>query len=238
MAGRGELGPEDAEVHPQVLALDQALRWAPAVDPIHFDKPIAAVGPGVTFGKIMAEREPAIRVGLIPCAAGGSPIQTWQPGAYWAQTGSHPYDDAIARTRAAMADGVLVGMLWHQGESDCNAEDAPRYEERLAALIHALRADLDAPHAPFVAATLADFYPARPEGVGEGDPALEAWRAHAAQAAIVNGALRRIPGRVARAACVESGDLAHKGDGVHFDGASARELGRRYARAMIGLLEG
>jgi hypothetical protein len=51
----------------------------------------------------------------------------------------------------------------------------------------------------------------------------------------INQALLQIPDRVARAACVNTEDLSHNGDEVHFDGPSARELGRRYARAMIAL---
>jgi len=74
MAGRGEVEPEDRVAHPRVLALDRENRWAPAVEPIHFDKPIAGVGPGRAFGVAMAERDPSVRIGLIPCAAGGSPI--------------------------------------------------------------------------------------------------------------------------------------------------------------------
>lgn len=221
MAGRGDIEPQDHEPHPRVYALDRLRRWVPAADPLHFDKPIAAVGPGLSFGRAMADHDPAVRIGLVPCAAGGSPISSWQPGGYWHQTDSHPYDDAVARARAAMEDGVLAGLLWHQGESDSNEADAECYEDRLVALIGRLRADLDAPDAPFVVATLADFYLER-----------------AAEAQVVNQALRRIPLRAAHAACVESSDLAHKGDGVHFDAASARELGRRYARAMIALRGG
>jgi hypothetical protein len=222
MAGRGEVGVLDREVHPRVYALDRARRWVPAADPIHFDKPIAGVGPGLTFGKVMADRDPAAsqRVGLIPCAVGGSPIRTWQPGGYWHQTESHPYDDAIARTHAAMAEGTLRGILWHQGESDSNPEDAGQYEERLVALIDRLRSDLGAPGVPFVAATLADFFvERRPEGQ------------------VVNQALRRIVQCVPGTACVESGDLAHGGDDLHFGAEAARELGRRYARALIALTQ-
>jgi hypothetical protein len=218
MAGRGEVGPEDREVHPRVLTLDRANVWVPAADPIHFDKPIVGVGPGLTFGKVMAERDPAIRVGLIPCAAGGSPIVVWRPGGYWEQTDSRPYDDAVKRARVGMRDGVLKGILWHQGESDADGsgEDAPLYEGRLVALIGALRADLGLPDLPFVVGTLGDFFAA-------GRPAAE----------IVNSALRGIPRRVAHTACVDAQGLGHKGDELHFGAEAARELGRRYAEAMI-----
>jgi hypothetical protein len=219
MAGRGQVGAPDTETHPRVLALDRTDRWLPASDPIHFDKPIVGVGPGLTFGKVIAEHTPSARIGLIPCAVGGSPISTWQPGGYWEQTGSHPYDDAIARTHLAQRNGLLKGILWHQGESDSNEHDAERYLGRLEALIARLRSALHAPGAPFVAGTLGDFVLVR-----------NPW------AQVVNDALLDLPRRVERTACVKAEGLEHKGDDLHFDAASARELGRRYAEAMIQLL--
>jgi len=219
MAGRGEVEPQDKEVHPRVFALDKEGKWTPAIDPIHFDKPsIAGVGPGVTFGRIMADHNPSIRIGLIPRAAGGSPITVWKQGEDWGQTDNKPYDDAIERTKLAMKDGVLKGILWHQGESDSGENDAKLYEERLAALIETLRADLDAPDVPFIGATLGDYFI-------ENHPAGK----------IVNDALRRIPQYVKNTACVDSTGLEHKGDNVHFNSSSERELGRRYAEAMLQL---
>jgi len=218
MAGRGEVGPEDTETHPRVLCLDRSGEWVPAADPLHFDKPIAGVGPGLTFGKVMAACNPGIQIGLIPCAAGGSPLRTWQPGGYWEQTQSHPYDDTLARCRTAQRDGVLKGFLWHQGESDSNAQDAPRYLDRLKELVSRLRTSLQAPQAAFVVATLGDFYVAR-----------NGW------AATVNNALEQLTLEVGNTACVSAGGLVHRGDDLHFDAASARELGRRYAAATSRL---
>ena len=50
MAGRGVVGAEDRVPSPHVWMLDKAGAWVPAVDPVHYDKPIAGVGPGRTFG--------------------------------------------------------------------------------------------------------------------------------------------------------------------------------------------
>ena len=80
MAGRGRVVAEDKTPHPRVFVLDKADEWAPAVDPLHFDKPFAGVGPGLAFGKAMAEADPEARIGLVPCAAGGSPISVWRAG--------------------------------------------------------------------------------------------------------------------------------------------------------------
>lgn len=226
MAGRGEVEQEDRNIHLRVLALNKSEEWMPAADPIHFDKPMAGVGPGVAFGKAMADNDLEIRVGLIPCAAGGSPIISWQAGGYWGQTDSHPYDDAIKRTKLAMESGILKGIIWHQGESDSNEDNSGLYESKLADLIKALRQDLNAPKVPFIAATISDF--ANPELM---DPKAEI----VSQRQIVNAAIRNIPKLVKHTAYVESTGLKHKGDNLHFDSASSRELGRRYAKAMIDL---
>jgi hypothetical protein len=177
------------------------------------------VGPGLTFGKAMADSDPGLRIGLIPCAVGGSPIRTWQPGGYWEQTQSHPYDDTLARVGVAQQSGVLKGFLWHQGESDSNEQDAAPYLNRLKTLVERLRAELQAPNAAFIAATLGDFFVARNE-----------W------ASTINDALARLAGEVQNSACVQAAGLVHGGDDLHFDAASARELGRRYAEAMARLL--
>ena len=50
MAGRGKVTPEDKKPHERVLMLSKDLKWVPATDPMHFDKSIAGVGLGRTFG--------------------------------------------------------------------------------------------------------------------------------------------------------------------------------------------
>jgi hypothetical protein len=89
MAGRGKVEAQDKKPHPRVLMLTKENRWTPAVAPLHFDKPFAGTGIGRTFGIRIAENNPDVTVGLIPCAAGGSPISTWEPGGYHGQTKSH-----------------------------------------------------------------------------------------------------------------------------------------------------
>jgi hypothetical protein len=51
----------------------------------------------------------------------------------------------------------------------------------------------------------------------------------------VDQAHRDLPKKIAHTAFVSSDGLAHKGDEVHFDAASYRELGRRYVRALRSL---
>ncbi len=98
MAGRGKVSEEDQKPRERVLMLSKEAKWVPAVDPLHFDKPgIAGVGLGRSFGLEIAKAHPDITVGLIPCAVGGSPISSWEPGQFYKPTNSHPYDDALRR---------------------------------------------------------------------------------------------------------------------------------------------
>jgi hypothetical protein len=216
MAGRGRVGQQDRQPHARVLMLTKDNRWAPAVAPLHFDKPaVVGVGLGRTFGIQIAEAEPGITIGLIPCAAGGSPIASWEPGGYHGQTKSHPYDDAVRRARLALQSGTLKGILWHQGESDSNPDRAKVYERKLHELIARLRKELEAPQVPFIAGQMGQF---------QERPWSDAKRQ-------VDAAHRNLPQKVPHAAFVSSDGLGHKGDHVHFSAESYRELGRRYAVA-------
>lgn len=220
MAGRGVVAPQDQTPQPRVLTLNAAGEWVPAVDPIHFDKPAAAgVGLGRTFGIEIAKAKPAVTVGLIPCAVGGSPISAWQPGVFYQPTKSHPWDDALRRARIALRSGTLKGILWHQGESDSTAELAPGYEAKLHDVIARLRAELQAPGVPFIAGQLGRF---------EDNP----WSQFKSQ---VDAVHRALPRKVPHTAFVSSEGLRHKGDKVHFDADSYRALGRRYADAYLKL---
>jgi pimeloyl-ACP methyl ester carboxylesterase len=221
MAGRGVVTPEDKIAHPRVLMLNQAGEWMPATDPLHFDKPAAVgVGLGRSFGLAIAEKNPGITIGLIPCAVGGSPIDAWRPGEFYQPTRSHPWDDAMKRARLALQAGTLKGILWHQGESDSNATLAPGYEAKLHDLILRMRAELKAPNVPFVAGQMGQF---------EDSP----WPQFKQQ---VDQVHRDLPRKVARTAFVGSDGLKHKGDKVHFDAESYREFGRRYAAAYLKLI--
>ena len=223
MAGRGTLEAQDGQVHAGVWSLDRGGVWVPAVDPLHFDKPgVVGVGPGRSFGLAMAAARQHATVGLVPCAVGGTSISLWQPGAFFADTGAHPYDDALRRMRLAAPAGNWRGVLWHQGESDCNKRAAPLYAERLQRLVERLRAELghgDMQPVPVVIGQMGRW-PGRP---------WTAWhemvdRAH-------RDAARALPA----VAFVAADGLGHRGDHLHFDAAAARELGRRCARAMLAL---
>jgi hypothetical protein len=208
MSGRGKPDSESKVINRQILMLDSLNHWIPATDPVHFDKPIAGVGPAISFAKNMLSDNKNIKIGLVPCAWGGSPFSVWELGAVYMK--AHPYDDAIARTKIAMQQGVLKGVLWHQGESDNNSALATLYLNKLRVLINRLRVDLHAPGLPFVAGEIGYFNKVN----------------------IINKVIDSLPQVVSNTAVVSAEGLIDKGDSLHFNTASARELGKRYAEAM------
>jgi len=141
MAGRGEVEGELKTLkHNRVYMLDKNGEWQTAINPIHFDKPSAVgVGPGLSFGIDMAKTDSAIRIGLIPCAVGGTSIQKWQVGAYDKATNTYPYDDAVLRIKNAMKYGVVKGVIWHQGESNSSVINGESYLSQLDDLISRVR---------------------------------------------------------------------------------------------------
>ena len=220
MAGRGVVDEAAKAAHPRVLMFTKDQEWKPAIDPLHFDKPnIVGVGPGRAFANAVAEANPEITVGLIPCAVGGSPISAWQAGAFYKPTKSHPWDDALARAEEALKNGQLKGILWHQGESDSKPELATLYERRLHELIGRFRAELDASDVPFIVGQM---------GIFKERPWNEAKRQ-------VDRVHKDVPKKVSRSGFASAEGLNHKGDEVHFDTASARTLGQRYYEAWQAL---
>ncbi|MGC1204984.1 MAG: sialate O-acetylesterase [Flavobacteriaceae bacterium] len=216
MAGRGAIEAIDTLVHPRVFALDSLMRWKPAKDPLHFDKSIAGTGLGLTFGKTMAAANPRAKIGLIPCAKGGSSINQWFRDSLHKQTNSYPYNEMVVRTKTAMKTGTLKGILWHQGESDSESRKAiDGYSSKFNAMIDSLQKDLGIVDVPIIIGELGHFrYASKPLSK----------RLNHVFAEIANSS-RRI-----RLATGEG--LGHKGDGTHFDSKSLRTFGERYANEL------
>ena len=219
MAGRGKVEEQDKKPHPRVLMFNKEQQWVPAVDPIHFDKTSAGVGLGKTFGATLADANPDITIGLIPCAVGGSPIDSWRPGEFYKAANAHPWDNFQKRAKAALPAGTLKGILWHQGESDSNAKSAPSYEAKLQTLVKAFRTEVGNDDVPFIIGQLGQF-----EGIAWEEPRKQVDAAHQSVA-------KSLP----KVAFVSSAGLKHKGDKVHFDSAGMREFGKRYAEAYLKL---
>lgn len=213
MAGRGTVeGAYQTAGNDKVLMLTKEGKWVRAKHPLHFDKPTAGVGPGLEFGVQMAKADPKVKIGLIPVAVGGSPIESWLPGALDKATGTHPYDDAVERIKLAMQSGVIKGIIWHQGESNSGRpEQVKAYLEQLKELITRFRKLVGNDNLPVVVGELGRYAP-----FGN-----------------INDEINKLPAALPNTAVATTENLVHKGDNLHFDSPSADEFGRRYAAKML-----
>lgn len=214
MAGRGSITEEfKNEGNPRVLMLTKDMRWVVAKNPLHFDKPkVAGVGPGLAFGIAMAEAKPKVKIGLIPCAVGGTSIDVWKPGAFDKTTQTHPYDDALLRIKAAMKVGVIKGVIWHQGEANSSPKKASTYLAQLDSLVNRIRQEVGNPKLPFIVGELGRYK---------------------ANYQLINAELAKVPAKIAFTEVASAEGLVHKGDSTHFDSPSADLLGKRFAEKML-----
>jgi hypothetical protein len=213
MAGRGKVEPQDQIPDPRVWMLTKGNAWAPAVDPLHFDKPkVAGVGLGRSFGITVAAPHPDAGIGLVPCAVGGTSIDEWKKD-------GKLYANAIRRAKIAMQRGAFKAILWHQGESDVDANKQKNYADKLKQLIADFRDDLGQPELPFIVGQLGPFH----QKIAPGTDAF-------------NAQLKEFAATDPHCACVSSDGLTNIGDNTHFDAASQREFGRRYAAAYLKIV--
>lgn len=209
MAGRGFVEPQDTIACSRILRLNKENEWEIAKDPLHFDKKVAGVGPGMTFAKKMLSAcGDSIIIGLIPCAVGGSSIDIWLNDSYYEYTNSTPYSDAINRTKKGMEAGVLKGILWHQGESDCKPEKISSYADKLIELVTKLRKEFSNPNLPFVVGELFEFNK---------------------RSVNFNPVLYDVKNKLDYFDVVSGKEMTPNPDNIHIDASSARKLGARYA---------
>lgn len=175
-------------------------------------------GPEVTFGRSIADASPTTQYALIKYAAGGTALYNdWAPG-----TGAQytAFRDTVAAGLAALhAAGhttEIVGMAWHQGESDAIEGRQASYASNLTAFIADIRSRY-----------------------GAGLPFLigEIRRSNGAAFVTVADAQVAVASADPNAVFVPASDLSFL-DTYHFDAASQITLGERFAAAYAGLLAG
>jgi hypothetical protein len=123
------------------------------------------------------------------------------------------YNEAVKQAKKALKFGTLRGIVWHQGESDVSKSDI--YIEKISELIQSLRTDLGDPDLPFVAGQLSEDRPER----------------H-----VFNVMIMQLPATV-KYTGVATTDGTVTMEGTHFNSASQRLLGERYASEMLKLLQ-
>ncbi len=225
MKGRGVM-PDEPKRDPRLVMMHlRDDHWYLARHPLHLvgdaqtfaGADNAGVGPGLAFAEAVAAHDAKVRVGLIPCAVGGTSIARWAKGAKL-------YDDAVRRARlaletAAPAKARIRAVLWLQGEADAKPNGLPVHEAKLLQLVDNVRADLGLPELPFIACTIGEM--------GE---------AGSADKQAMNQILLALPAKRPHTACVDARDLkTNIGDNVHFDTPAQNEIGKRFAEKYFGL---
>jgi hypothetical protein len=205
-------------------------QWSTAVPPLC--RPGCGIGPADYFGRTLVEKlPPQIKVGVVHVAVGGCKIELFQKDAYqkyietapnWmkgplAAYGNNPYGRLVEMAKLAQKDGVIRGILLHQGESNTGQADWPAkvkdvYDHLLADL------SLKAENVPLLAG----------EVVGADNQG---------QCAAMNPIIAKLPETIPTAHVVSSAGCDVLDDHLHFSPAGYRELGHRYAEAMLPLLE-
>lgn len=212
MAGRGTIGTVAPIYNEQCLMLRNG-RWQQMAEPINPDRAIfdgdftSGIGLAASFADNYASTTNRY-VGLIPCADGGTKISQWQPGEVL-------FDNAVFQTKLAQRSSTLKGILWHQGESDCNSDfDISTYYNKFNLMITELRLQLQNPSLPIIIGEVSENISEKWQ-MGERNKRL-------------NLILNSLAKDLSYVKIVSAKDLTLKSDGLHFDAPSCRELGNRY----------
>lgn len=203
--------------------------WCEASAPLC--RPNTGLTPADWFGRTMIETLPKhIRVGVIHVAIGGIRIEGFMPSEIkeyvktapgWMKGmleayGNNPYERLVTLARKAQQDGVIKGVLMHQGES--NTGD-PEWANKVQQVYDQLLGDLQLKpeEVPLLAGEVV-------QANGEG------------QCIAMNKQIRELPKTLHTAQVVSSTGCSNGPDKLHFDAAGYRELGRRYGEKMLQLL--
>ncbi len=203
--------------------------WYPAVPPLC--RQDTGLTPADYFGRTMAEYLPeGHKVGVINISVAGCKIEAFmkdeaeeyaKTGADWLQNimniyGGNPYNYVVDIARKAQKDGVISGILLHQGESNTGEEDWP---EKVKFIYESLLKDLKltAKECPLL--------------VGE---VVNSDRG--GTCAAHNPVINKVPEVIPTAHVISSSGCRENFDRLHFSAAGYRELGRRYARTMLELM--
>jgi Carbohydrate esterase, sialic acid-specific acetylesterase len=226
MEGTPKPEAEDSSENPRVRVLAytncpgrEYNQWYTATPPLHSCG--FGVGPGDHFGKAMAEAWPNDTIGLVPAAIAGVDIDFFRKGVVSKRRGefrippdnarSGAYEMLLEKARLAQQSGTIRGILFHQGESDTGNGEWPG---KVAEVVRDLRADL---------------------GLGVDVPFVAGEVLHSGCCASHNPLVGQLPKAVPNAYVVSAEGLQGM-DSAHFDLAGQRELGRRYAKAVLEAL--
>lgn len=204
--------------------------WCTAVPPLN--NQWYGLCPADYFGRYLVENLPGkIRIGVINVAVGGIDIKGFLPDSIasyittvpgWMKPklecyDNNPYARLLEMARLAQQDGVIKGILLHQGET--NTGD-PRWPGWVKSIYDQLLADLglNAEEVPLLAGEVV--------AVDQGG-----------RCAAMNDIIDRLPETIPTAHVISATGCTTNRDSIHFDAAGYRKLGQRYGEVMLPLLK-
>lgn len=203
--------------------------WYSAVPPLCRCK--TGLTPVDYFGRTLVGNLPKhIKVGVINVAVGGCKIELFdkdscesyvETAPFWMKGMLKPYDNdpysrLVEMAKLAQKDGVVKGILLHQGES--NTGDS-LWTEKVKVVYDKLVTDLElqASNLPLLAG----------EVVGDDQGGT---------CASMNKIIATLPDVIPNAHVISSVGCPQRGDGLHFTAEGYRVLGKRYGEKMLSLL--
>ncbi len=218
MAGRGELSDAPTIDTSSIRVLKNG-RWQPTFRPVNPDRSFAGFNLAESFAERYAKKY-GVAVGLIPCADGGTCLDEWAEGGLL-------YEHAVGQARLAQRTSTLVGVLWHQGETDSiRPERIASYSAKLHAFVQALRRDLTLDGVPFLMGGLGDFL----DDCRFNGDTYEYDK--------INRILEQTASELPATGFVSAKGLTGKPDCLHFDSKGLYEFGLRYFAAYEAITGG
>jgi hypothetical protein len=235
-----------ARFEPQDTVVDKRFMVMEAVDCANLERkkgewytakpPLSRCRTGLTpadyFGRTMVAGLPEnIRIGVINVSVGGCKIELFDKDNYasyvstapdWLKNmvneyDGNPYARLVEMARLAQKDGVIKGILLHQGESNTGDREWPRkvkivYDNLLRDL------GLENESVPLLAGELVS-------------------KEQGGKCASMNAIIQTLPETIRNSHVISSSECEGISDGLHFSAQGYRELGRRYGEKMLSLLK-
>jgi hypothetical protein len=238
MEGNATIGQQDRTVNPrfQVMWATDCSNlgrlkghWYPAVPPLC--RCWSGLTPADYFGRTLVENLSSnIRVGVVNVSVAGCKIELYDKVNYqtYASTveswmtniinayGGNPYAYLVEIAKLAQKDGVIKGILLHQGESNVGDYAWP---SKVKGIYDNLIKDLS---------LKADSIPLLAGEVVNAD--------QGGACASVNSIIATLPKTIPNSYVISSSGCTDTTDNLHFNAAGYRELGRRYGVKMLSLL--
>jgi len=204
-------------------------RWYTAVPPLC--RCWSGLTPADYFGRTMVENLPSnIKVGVVNVSVAGCKIELFDKDDYQAyvatapswmkdiinEYGGNPYGHLVEIAKLAQKDGVIKGILLHQGESNTSDSQWPL---KVKAVYDSILYDLGLG---------ADSVPLLAGEVVNAD--------QGGACASMNSIIAKLPKTIPNSYVISSKGCTDTTDNLHFNAAGYRKLGSRYAVKMLSLL--